>query len=560
MWSCLTDCVAAFRVEALDTRLRPPKDPTKRQAIINRACPFPRWQSPEHIFYLGGTLVMILFMIRAAMSISNETSPNYDKFKHLLSKGWLFGRNVDNSDTQYSFFRDNFFLLAGVIIIHLAARRTVSWAFNFDKRLAFDFVYGMIFLFAVHGFNAFKVLVHVLVMFGIAKLTPSSRGALALTWVYGVLTLFINHAFSKVPTGIDLIDNGYEGLVPRWDVFYNFTLLRMISFNCDFLERRQNTRVDNKEDDERGLVNLAEGERLTAPLPISDYSILNYIAYITYTPLFIAGPIITFNDYIYQLAYEPSLAVKDRTRIAKYFGRLVFCILVMEFILHYMYVVACVKARAWDGGSPFQLSMLGMFNLIIVWLKLLIPWRVFRFWSLMDGIDPPENMLRCMNNNYSALAFWRAWHRSFNRWVIRYIYVPMGGGGRLRVLNNVLVFLFVAIWHDIELKLLVWGWLAAVILVPELAATLAFAKYSDCWWFRHACAAGAVVNIWLMLVANLFGFCLGKDGTIALLKAIFLTASGYWFLALSFGALYVGVSVMFEIRQDEMRRGIDIRC
>lgn len=502
----------------------------------------------------------ILLMTRAAMSISNETSPNYDQFKHLLSKGWLFGRKVDNSDTQYSFFRNNFFMLAGVIIIHLAARRTISWAFNFEKRLLFDFVCGILFLLVIHGFNTFKVLIHVLIMYGIAKFVPSSRGALALTWVYGVLTLFLNHAYYKVPTGIGWIDHGYEGLVPRWDVFYNFTLLRMILFNCDYLERRQNIKNDTKEDDDRGLVNLSESERLTAPLPISEYSILNYIAYITYAPLFIAGPVITFNDYVYQLAYQPSSAVRDRVRIIKYFGRLVFCVLVMEFILHYMYVVAVVKARAWEGGSPFQLSMLGMFNLNVVWLKLLIPWRVFRFWSLMDQIDPPENMLRCMDNNYSALAFWRAWHRSFNRWVIRYIYVPMGGGGRLRVLNNALVFLFVAIWHDIELKLLVWGWLAAIILVPELAATLAFAKYSTCWWYRFACAAGGVVNIWLMLLANLFGFCLGKDGTIALLKAIFLTSSGYWFLAFSCIALFVGVSVMFEIRDDEKRRGIDIRC
>jgi hypothetical protein len=52
--------------------------------------------------------------------------------------------------------------------------------------------------------------------------------------------------------------------------------------------------------------------------------------------------------------------------------------------------------------------------------KLLIPWRFFRLWALADGIDPPENMVRCMANNYSALGFWRSWHRSYNLWVIRY--------------------------------------------------------------------------------------------------------------------------------------------
>lgn len=51
--------------------------------------------------------------------------------------------------------------------------------------------------------------------------------------------------------------------------------------------------------------------------------------------------------------------------------------------------------------------------------QLLIPWRFFRLWSLLDGLDPPENMVRCMANNYSTLGFWRAWHRSYNLWVVR---------------------------------------------------------------------------------------------------------------------------------------------
>ena len=37
----------------------------------------------------------------------------------------------------------------------------------------------------------------------------------------------------------------------------------------------------------------------------------------------------------------------------------------------------------------------------------------------MDGVDPPENMVRCMANNYSPLGFWRSWHRSYNLWVVQ---------------------------------------------------------------------------------------------------------------------------------------------
>jgi D-alanyl-lipoteichoic acid acyltransferase DltB (MBOAT superfamily) len=56
--------------------------------------------------------------------------------------------------------------------------------------------------------------------------------------------------------------------------------------------------------------------------------------------------------------------------------------------------------------------------------QLLIPWRFFRLWALLDGVDAPENMVRCVANNYSTLGFWRSWHRSYNLWVVRYVSHP----------------------------------------------------------------------------------------------------------------------------------------
>jgi hypothetical protein len=50
----------------------------------------------------------------------------------------------------------------------------------------------------------------------------------------------------------------------------------------------------------------------------------------------------------------------------------------MEFILHFMYVVAIKDTRMWQDASPMELSMVGFWNLIIVWLKVLCshpPWH-----------------------------------------------------------------------------------------------------------------------------------------------------------------------------------------
>lgn len=103
------------------------------------------------------------------------------------------------------------------------------------------------------------------------------------------------------------------------------------------------------------------------------------------------------------------------------------------------------------------------------WEQLLLPWRFFRLWALMDGMDPPENMVRCMANNYSPLGFWRSWHRSYNLWIVRYLYIPLGGTHRLAA-TSILIFTFVALWHDLSPRLLAWGWLASLFILPEVMA------------------------------------------------------------------------------------------
>lgn len=245
---------------------------------------------------------------------------------------------------------------------------------------------------------------------------------------------------------------------------------------------------------------------------------------------------------------------------------ILFC---MEFLLHTIYVVAISKASPdWSTYTPFQLAMLSFFNLHIIWLKLLIPWRFFRLWALVDGIDPPENMVRCMSDNYSTLAFWRSWHRSFNRFTIRYIFIPMGGSGRgtsipRTIFNMVVVFMFVALWHDINLRLLMWGWLIVLFVLPEVLAGLAFPASK---WkkrptaYRMICGIGGVANVLMMMSANLVGFAVGLDGLMAIVHGIAGSWEGVLFLLTAMGALFVGVQVMFEHREDEKRKGINMKC
>lgn len=247
------------------------------------------------------------------------------------------------------------------------------------------------------------------------------------------------------------------------------------------------------------------------------------------------GPIITFNDYISQSKHRA--ASIETARTIRYAIRFVLVLLCMELILHFNYVGAISKTNpVWSSYTAAQLGMLSFMNLHIIWLKLLIPWRLFRLWSLIDGIDPPENMVRCVSNNYSTQLFWRSWHRSYNRWLIRYIYVPLGGSSFRNwrsavrsVVTYLMVFTFVALWHDIQLNLLIWGWLIVLFMAPEWIAAWLFPKRK---WesrpteYRMLCCVGAVGNVLMMISANLVGFALGLDGLQVILKSILYDWSG----------------------------------
>lgn len=130
-----------------------------------------------------------------------------------------------------------------------------------------------------------------------------------------------------------------------------------------------------------------EKQRANTPLALEDYTYRNYIAYVLYPPLYIAGPILTFNNFMWQVHDNSlpfhllsfTLFIQLRRPIdipmrvqSRYLVRFLVSLLTMESILHFMYVVAIKDTKAWQGYTPLELSMIGWWNLIIVWLKVIL--------------------------------------------------------------------------------------------------------------------------------------------------------------------------------------------
>ncbi|KAL8949346.1 MAG: hypothetical protein Q9222_004532 [Ikaeria aurantiellina] len=601
-----------------------------------------KWATPEYILYyivIGAADPSVLdFRLVKSIDSLAASHPNYPKYEHLLSPGWIPGRKVDNSDQQYSGFRDNIPYTFLLLVFHPLLRRLYNTFHPIDhqstlssrkappsphqghadarlnQRVQFDVAFAFLYLIALHGTSALKILVILYINFNLAKSLPKKYVPTA-TWIFNIGILFANefgkgYPYAGIaqfispwsapsdPSGDKSSINSwgtyldsFSGLLPRWEILFNICVLRLISFNMDYywsLDKKGASLIEKKQLDPS---NLSERDRVSLSANNEDYTFRNYFAYVLYSPLYLAGPILTFNDYISQVRHTPRSISLDRTVL--YGVRFVISLLTMEVMLHFIYAVAISKSQpAWEIYTPFQLSMLGYFNLHIIWLKLLLPWRFFRLWALLDGIDPPENMVRCMSDNYSTTAFWRGWHRSYNRWIVRYIYIPLGGSGgpgthgrfgQVRAVFNMLaVFTFVAMWHDIQLKLLIWSWLVVLFVLPEVLAGYLFPakrwqNHKDA--YRYLCGIGAVGNILMMMAANLVGFALGLDGLKGLVRGIVGSYSGQYlsniadernlcltiilglvFLATACTCLFVGAQVMFELREHELRYGIKLKC
>lgn len=533
--------------------------------IPNEPRPPPRWNTPEFIFYYVVALFAIPLMVWVPIHLSSPSHPNYPYYRHKLSSGWMFGREVDNSDTQYRSFRNNILSLSFLVLIFIALKyiytRSVlrSASIPSDKLylIPFFLAFSALYLTGLHGTSIFKILFILTANYWIAKTSKGSRVGPLLTWIFNVLILFGNetyggYRYASLHPSLAGLD-AFRGIYPRWHISFNITMLRLVSFNMDYYWAYNSRRG---EDDLSST--STEKQRANTPLPLEDYTYQNYIAYVLYPPLYIAGPILTFNNFMWQLRRPIDISMRVQGR---YLVRFLVSLLTMESILHYMYVVAIKDTKAWQGYTPLELSMIGFWNLIIVWLKLLLPWRFFRLWSLASGIDPPENMVRCVVNNYSTLGFWRSWHRSYNLWIVRYIYIPLGGAKNV-ALTTVLVFSFVALWHDLSFRLLAWGWLVSFFILPELLARylLPQTKYGQFSWYRHVCAIGGVLNILMMVSANLVGFVIGTDGIMYMARQMTGTWQGFRFLLAASCIIFVGLQFMFEYREEEMRKGVYRRC
>ena len=195
-------------------------------------------------------------------------------------------------------------------------------------------------------------------------------------------------------------------------------------------------------------------------------NIYNLALFISLFPQLIAGPIVRYNNVLFQIT--------DRCHSLELFssGAQRFIIgLAKKMVIANPLGEIADNVFALSGNSlTMPLAWIG-----IVSYTLQIYFDFSGYSDMAIGLGRMFGFQFRENFNYPYIArslreFWRRWHISLSSWFKDYVYIPLGGSrvSTIRVYCNlIIVFLLTGIWHGASWNFVVWGLFHGFFLASE---------------------------------------------------------------------------------------------
>jgi len=197
-------------------------------------------------------------------------------------------------------------------------------------------------------------------------------------------------------------------------------------------------------------------------------NLIQYLAFVTYFPHLIAGPILHHHETIPQ--FQRGAAIKacwmapgiamfaiglfKKVVIADTFGAIARTI----FNSYASGAQTLTGADAWLGALAYTFQLYFDFS---AYCDMAVGA------SLMFGIYIPLNF----NSPYKAVSiidFWRRWHMTLSRYLRDYLYIALGGnrrGNYRRYQNLIITMLIGGLWHGAGWTFIIWGGLHGLYLI-----------------------------------------------------------------------------------------------
>jgi alginate O-acetyltransferase complex protein AlgI len=198
-----------------------------------------------------------------------------------------------------------------------------------------------------------------------------------------------------------------------------------------------------------------------------------YFAFIFFFPTMVAGPIKRFQDFV------PCLRNPEADWAAAW-NRGITRILVG---LVKKFAIADLLTSFTDHLNRTDIAEASRW-ILPVWL-FAFGWKIyFDFSAYSDiaigsgrlfGVKIPENFdWPYLRTNIAE--FWRHWHISLYKWLVDYVFIPLGGsrGSTLFICRNIMAVMLVSgLWHGAGLNFIVWGaWHGVLLIIHRLWVVL----------------------------------------------------------------------------------------
>ena len=223
---------------------------------------------------------------------------------------------------------------------------------------------------------------------------------------------------------------------------------------------------------------------------INFYSISEFILFF---PQLIAGPILRLNELIPQLKNK-CIFKKENIK----FGLILFSVGFVKKIF-FADNIGIFIDPIFENPEAFS-------NDILFKSFVLFPLQIyFDFSGYVDmalgsaiiiGIELPINF----NKPYltgSITEFWRNWHITLSRWFKDYIFIPLGGSKKNKLITNrnlIFTMSIAGLWHGASLNFIIWGFLNGIILCIEKILNKSFTSSIIRIWIN----CFIIFNLWII--------------------------------------------------------------
>eukprot|EP00794_Sanderia_malayensis_P017012 gene17012-18725_t len=486
-----------------------------------------RLSNTETLIHWGTWLPCVPLPFWHMYQTSNKYFPQLHSafFDSTNEAALLTGRSKDVSDGEWTFWRQFFFAYTCVCIISSLlcnAMRPVSLLARKISLITVSFIA----LAAILGTRGLAFLL----LYSCSVYIMSRTKIVALIWTF-VLTA--TYAINYEPFQSEIVAKVADNDTAQSLFVFSAMMsnLRLLSFALEYAKHNEDTARN--------------------PSP----NIIDFLAFVFYFPLFLNGPILTFDKFNTQMRHSV-----EKPILVSLCLEVLSCLLyfVLIEISYHLFYSASISKHTYILEELSCWETLGIIwtQLQFFYVKYVVFYRFAGVFVQIDGMQPPGQP-GCISNLYTFVDMWRYFDKGLYAFLKRYIYIPIGGSrsGLFRqILASFMCFAFVGYWHGGNERYFTWAitnWLGVtlegivtVVVSSKIVTTLR--ERIGARWYRRICAAFGSVTVIVIILSNMV-FLTGVEATRIYIDRLFVNGCPWCATGLVV-ALYCAVQCIIDAR------------